>query len=305
MLYIDLVHNLALLVALSILSGFVHKRWPGHTWPGVLLQGFLFGTVAILGMMRPLVLGPGLIFDGRSIIISLCALFFGHQAVGLTCALAAAYRLMLGGPGVVMGVSVILPSAVIGLLFRHAIKPASHPPSTTQLLFLGLVVHIVMVALMFTLPADLALSTIQRLGLPVMTLYPLATLLTGKILSDQVSAFLTEKELRESEERYRKLFENHAAVKLLIDPDTADIIDANAAAEKFYGWTREQLKHMKITDINILSPGEVKEEMEKARAAKKTYFEFRHRVADGSLRDVAVYSSKIEIGGKDVLHSII
>lgn len=305
MAYVDLILNLALLVALSILSGFLDRRWPRDTFAGALLQGFLFGAVAIIGMLRPLVLGPGLIFDGRSIIISLCALFFGHPAVSLTAAMAAAYRLALGGPGVVMGVSVILASAVIGLLVRHYIKPLIRPPSTSHLFFLGIAVHAAMVALMFTLPGELAMSTIKHLGLPVIILYPLATILAGKILSDQVISTLNIKALQESEERYRRLFEDHVAVKLLIDPTTADIVDANEAAEKFYGWPREKLTQMRISDINTLSPTEIRQEMDKARAAKKIYFEFRHRLADGSIRDVDVFSSKIEVKGKDLLHSII
>ncbi len=305
MAYIDLILNLALLVALSVLSGFIDKRWPRDTWAGIMLQGFLFGAVSILGMLRPLVMGPGLIFDGRSIVISLCALFFGHQAAALTATLAAAYRLALGGPGVYMGVSVILASAVIGLLARHYIRPYSRPASTSQLLFLGLTVHTAMVALMFTLPGELAMSTIKRLGLPVITLYPLATILAGKILSDQLFAALSTEILQESEERYRKLFEDHAAAKLLINPATGDINDANKAAEKFYGWPREKLKQMKITEINTLSPAEVRQEMENARPLKKTYFEFRHRLADGSIKNVDVYSSKIEVKGKETLHSII
>ena len=80
MVYLDLILNLALLVALSVVSGFIDKRWPRHTRTGVLLQGFLFGGVAVLGMLRPLVIGPGLIFDGRSVMLSLCALFFGPWA---------------------------------------------------------------------------------------------------------------------------------------------------------------------------------------------------------------------------------
>ena len=39
--------------------------------------------------------------------------------------------------------------------------------------------------------------------------------------------------LRESEEKFRTLFQNHAAVKLIIDPDSGNIIDANEAAVAF------------------------------------------------------------------------
>jgi PAS domain S-box-containing protein len=114
-----------------------------------------------------------------------------------------------------------------------------------------------------------------------------------------------EDALRDSEALFRNLFENHAAVKLIIDPDTGDIIDANASATEFYGWTREQLRRMRIQDINTLSPEEVKQEMEKARARERIHFEFRHRRADGSIRNVDVFSSKIDSKGKDLLYSII
>ena len=114
-----------------------------------------------------------------------------------------------------------------------------------------------------------------------------------------------EEALRESELLFRKVFEDHAAVKMILDPDTGDILDVNRAAVKFYGWSRVQLTQMKIQEINTLSPEEIKKEMEEARSNKKVHFEFRHRRADGSVRDVGVFSSKIKVNNKDLLHSII
>ena len=69
--------------------------------------------------------------------------------------------------------------------------------------------------------------------------------------------------LRKSEDRFRKLFEQHAAVKLIIHPDTGNIIDANKAAADYYGWSVEELKQMQIQEINTLSPETVKSEIEK------------------------------------------
>ena len=76
---LELTYNLALLVALSVLSGFIRQRRSHPAW-GAILQGLLFGGAAVIGMMKPLVLGPGLIFDGRSVMLSLCGLFFGPVA---------------------------------------------------------------------------------------------------------------------------------------------------------------------------------------------------------------------------------
>jgi PAS domain S-box-containing protein len=115
----------------------------------------------------------------------------------------------------------------------------------------------------------------------------------------------TEETLRESEERFRKLFQYHAAVKLVIDPDTGEIVDANEAAAQFYGWPLEHLKHMRIQQINVLPADTVKAEMEKAVTSESNRFEFRHRRADGTTREVAVFTNKIEISGKKLLYSII
>lgn len=111
--------------------------------------------------------------------------------------------------------------------------------------------------------------------------------------------------LRKSEERFRSIFQHHAAVKLLIDPETGDIVQANDAAAQFYGWSCTELMTMRIQDINILTPEEVKTAMAEARSLRRTYFEFRHRLANGSVRDVEVYSSRVEVDGKELLHSIV
>jgi PAS domain S-box-containing protein len=111
--------------------------------------------------------------------------------------------------------------------------------------------------------------------------------------------------LHESEKKFRDLFHKHAAVKLLIDPDTGNIVEANEAAERFYGWSLEQLRRMRIQDINTLSHEQVKAELNKVIERQCIHFEFRHRLADGSVRDVEVFSSSIDINGKVLLHSII
>ncbi len=111
--------------------------------------------------------------------------------------------------------------------------------------------------------------------------------------------------LKESEEMFRHIFEFHTAVKLIIDPETGNIFDANRAAERFYGWTKEQLKQMKIQEINTFPLEKVNHFMQKARARQQERFDFQHRLANGTIRDVEVFSANIEVKGKTLLHSII
>jgi PAS domain S-box-containing protein len=105
--------------------------------------------------------------------------------------------------------------------------------------------------------------------------------------------------------RFPKLLEQHSAVNLILDAETGRIIDANNAAAQFYGWPIEILKKMNIQEINTLSPEAVKGAMKAGVTLGNTIFEFRHRRADGSIRDVEVFTNKIENAGKDFLYSII
>lgn len=114
-----------------------------------------------------------------------------------------------------------------------------------------------------------------------------------------------EDALKRSEQRYRSFFENNHAVMLMIDPASGRIIDANPAAEMFYGWSRSILKEMHISQINTLSPEEINVEMTRAIQEERRHFFFRHRLADESIRDVEVYSGPIEIGGVLYLYSIV
>jgi PAS domain S-box-containing protein len=114
-----------------------------------------------------------------------------------------------------------------------------------------------------------------------------------------------EQEIKKSEEKFRSVFHKHIAVKLIIDSDTGNILEANEAAARFYGWTVGELTSMNISQINILSPKEISNEMKQAGKPANTHLDFKHRVADGSIRDVEVYSSRITAHGKELMHSII
>ena len=92
---------------------------------------------------------------------------------------------------------------------------------------------------------------------------------------------------------------------LLIDPKNADIIDANPAAISYYGWSLDELTAKKITDINMLTEEQVFQEMQKAKSEQRRNFIFRHRLSNGDIRDVEVYSGPIKLHGHKFLYSII
>ena len=91
---------------------------------------------------------------------------------------------------------------------------------------------------------------------------------------------LAEQALRESEESYRRQFEDNSAVMLLIDPKDGRIIDANTSAQEFYGHSRDRLQQMYISEINTLPALDLKKHMETVTPEHEHRFEFQHRLAD-------------------------
>lgn len=114
-----------------------------------------------------------------------------------------------------------------------------------------------------------------------------------------------EESLHESEERFRSLFEGSRAIMLMIEPDSGKILNANQAAGDFYGYSHEQLMTMNIAEINQFSPEEVLAERQKAKRDERNYFVFPHRLANGQIRTVEVYSHPIKIRDETLLYSII
>jgi len=111
--------------------------------------------------------------------------------------------------------------------------------------------------------------------------------------------------LKESEARFRDIFEKNSSVMLLIDPSSGAIRDANKAAASFYGYSFEQLICMSISAINTMPAKIIAEERQKALSEDRNYFLFQHRLASGQLRDVEVHTTPIESAGQMLLFSIV
>lgn len=110
---------------------------------------------------------------------------------------------------------------------------------------------------------------------------------------------------RESEKSFRNLFKHHSAVKLIIDETTGRILDANDAAVAYYGWPYEALTGMRIHQISTLPPQEVNNLIESVVQERRLRLESKHRLADGSVRDVESFATRVQWAGKTAIHSIV
>lgn len=303
--FIGLVTNAILLLALGVLY---NAALSGRKRPAALTQaglGLLLSLISVSVMLSSWELVPGIVFDTRSILLSITGLFFGPITTVTAVLVTAAYRIYIGGGGVYMGLAVIITSAAIGLIWAQLRRRWRTEYTHLELYFFGIAVHVVMILCMLLLPWENALTTIVQVGPIVMALYPLVTVLLGRLLAQQLSRSEAIAALEESETRYKSLFEGNRAVMILIDPDTKALADANPAACEFYGWSRDEMIGMPISRINTLPETKLAENLTLARAGKNFHFLFQHRLASGAIRDVEVFSGPIKLQGRPFLLSII
>lgn len=198
-----LFNNSALLLAMCLFYDTLalsRKTW--RLFASNLFSGVFLGAIGIAVMFNPLQWYQGIIFDTRSILLCVSGLFFGVVPTIIAMGMTSLYRLYLGGSGALMGVSVILASGTIGMVWKYRNPRDLAELSFSELYGFGVVVHFVMLALMALLPGAVVMESLIKIGIPVMVMYPVATALLGKLMVSRHRQVRSEDALRTSEERF-------------------------------------------------------------------------------------------------------
>ncbi|MGI8906864.1 MAG: PAS domain S-box protein [Candidatus Sumerlaeaceae bacterium] len=111
--------------------------------------------------------------------------------------------------------------------------------------------------------------------------------------------------LRSSEQRYRQMFEKNLAIKLVLEPGTTQVVDANPAACRYYGYSLEQLKNMRFSDVTVSEHVEMFSHFNDAMAEQQAVFTAKHRLSSGVRRTVEISASPLEVNGRTLLHTIL
>lgn len=125
------------------------------------------------------------------------------------------------------------------------------------------------------------------------------------ICRDVTERKITEEIIREREELYRAMFERNGAVKLLVDPDTGAISDANIAACEYYGYDINSIRSRNFIDISTKSKEGLIFELKRAKNEEESYFIMQNKLASGEIRDVEVYTGPIDVRGRVLIFCII
>jgi two-component system sensor histidine kinase/response regulator len=256
---INLINNIAFLVALVAAGQLVISRFHKFSLNRQLLLGLLFGGVALLGMANPVNFAPGVFFDGRSIVLTVAGVVGGGMTAAIAAGMAAVYRYQLGGSGAPIGLMVILLSALLGALARHLWLRRSSPPHPIHYLALGVVVQLMQLAAFTQVPNRAGYAFIEQAWWVLLLFYPLATMLMCQIFHNyeqqlvgreavQAAQNAVIAEERASMERFHAYFD-HSIVGLAITSLEKGWIEVNDALCTTLGYTRDELTCKTWTEL--------------------------------------------------------
>jgi two-component system cell cycle sensor histidine kinase/response regulator CckA len=116
------------------------------------------------------------------------------------------------------------------------------------------------------------------------------------IVEDITERKRAEEAVRESEERYRQLFEMESDAIFLVDDGTGAVLEVNASASELYGYSREEMLRIKNTDLSA-EP----EDTAAATRQRRSRVPIRyHRKKDGTVFPVEITARHFNRHGREV-----
>ena len=182
---VELSKSVIILLFISFLYGLTNFN-ADTSMRNKIFAGFAIGAVAILVMMTPWKVRPGLIFDTRSVLMVVTGVFFGFIPTLIAASIGIIYRVFFVGYfGVYAGVLTILSTSTLGLFWyriRGLLPSINH---FIEYYLLGLFAHILTVLCFLTIPWPTAFDTIKNTILPYLGIFPFITMILAATIHNQ------------------------------------------------------------------------------------------------------------------------
>jgi diguanylate cyclase (GGDEF)-like protein/PAS domain S-box-containing protein len=251
-MWIELIKLTALLLAFTMLLTFVFRAVGNSSTQSKLLQGALFGFIAVIGMSMPVNFSPGFIFDPRSVLVSMAGFFGGPITAIPAGIIAGGYRLWLGGAGAVAGMLVVVLSCFAGVVGYYLRKRYHYTVNPVNLFIFGFASHLIALCGLFVLPNEIMWKVIKNLSIPFFVIYPPMTVFLGFLIDFIGKKFDIEMQLVSSTAQLRGLFKASPDLMWLKDKDGVYLM-CNHQFEKFFGASESEIKGK--TDYDFVDEG--------------------------------------------------
>jgi len=207
-MFVDLLNNAVYLLALGVVYDVFELRSIKNKQVREALTGLFIGSIGIVVLWTAWEVNPGVFIDARWVLLGLCGLFFGLIPTLIALIITVSFRLFLGGDGAIIGSLALLVSSVFGLSWGYFTNRFHMKLNWLQLFIFGVVSALLMSLSMLLFPHGLYREIMPQISIPVLVIFPVATVLLGLILKRQRDRRYSERALEISENRFRSLFES-------------------------------------------------------------------------------------------------
>ena len=252
--FTGLLQNIALLLVFSFLyaTKWVDFNQSLKLMPKI-LAGLIVGAIGCLFISAPWTYQPGFYIDLRTILLSIAGLYLWSTTTITVVVVMATFRFFIGGDNTLVGIIIIISSAVVGAAWRYYLFRKGRKITLRSLYIMGLMVHIVMLIIPFGVQNENFLSLVKIIAIPIILLYPFITVLLGFMMNEQLENFKNRKakeKLYESKQRFDGML---ADIKMLfINVDLhKNITFCNKYLYSITAYTEEDLIGKNYDDILI------------------------------------------------------
>ncbi len=245
--FFGLFNNLAVFIimvtAYGILDEWLERR--GRLWRQAVV-GAVFGLFIYICMHVRIPVAEGVIVDQRNAIVILAGFFGGPLSAVISAAIGAAYRAYLGGAGIYGGALGLSLAAIAGTMLK-ALRPKIEAPWKLALCSIA--------ATIFVLPGFLPIGSfeagwklLKAMALPYGSAIFVGVFLGSLLLANEERRRDAGRELRESESRYRGLFQNMMDISYRAD-GMGKLTIVSPSCEEMLGYRPDEMLGRPFTDF--------------------------------------------------------
>jgi PAS domain S-box-containing protein len=250
---IGLMQNVAILLAFTLVYDIIWAREDRfNNVVDRVISGIILGGVGVLLMLSPFTLIPGLVFDTRTVMLLNAGLFFGPIATFCAVIITSLFRIYMGGPGLWMGLATIVSAALTGIIWKRFRPNWRKGNNILELLTVSYIAHFFMLASIALVIGEANRAhTFKSMTIPILTIYPLFSVLVGRLLINRMKNHKIKIELEHSEGRYDS-FINRNSDMMFMKNEKREYVVANEMYCQILNKKKKQL--IGLTDDQIFSP---------------------------------------------------